>query len=298
MKYILQMFAVMTAAFLAFCSAEEIDIENHPAFKVDEIPTPYNSLRVAAFNIQVFGVSKMGKPEVVNCLKRILVRYDITLIQEIRDSSDTAIHQLLAEVNSMGQGTYAMALSARLGRTSSKEQYAYFYKTSIVSVVATYQWPDTSDIYEREPYIVRFRASNYAVGDFGFIGIHVKPEDAVNEIDKLTDVYNSMTSMWNLQDFILGGDFNAACTYVRPADWANIRLRQDSRFLWVIGDSIDTTSTTTNCAYDRLVLAGSRLRGAYFTGTAVPYNYETALGISNALALEVSDHYPVEMSLD
>ena len=37
-----------------------------------------------------------------------------------------------------------------------------------------------------------------AVGDFGFIGIHVKPEDAVNEIDKLTDVYNSMTRMWNL----------------------------------------------------------------------------------------------------
>lgn len=38
-----------------------------------------------------------------------------------------------------------------------------------------------------------------AVGDFGFIGIHVKPEDAVNEIQKLADVYESMASMWSLE---------------------------------------------------------------------------------------------------
>jgi endonuclease/exonuclease/phosphatase family metal-dependent hydrolase len=293
-----QTILVVVAALASLSRADELDIENHPAFKTDEIGTPFNTLRVAAFNIQVFGVTKMGKPDVVNCLKRILIRYDITLIQEIRDASDTSIHELLREVNSMGAGTYAMALSPRLGRTSSKEQYAYFYKTSVVSVVNTYQWPDTADIFEREPYIVRFRASSYAVGDFGFIGIHVKPEDAVNEIDKLTDVYNSMINLWNLQDFIIGGDLNAGCTYVKAADWPNIRLRQDSRFLWTIGDNIDTTSTTTVCPYDRLVLAGTKLRGAYFTGTAVPYNYERGLGITNALALEVSDHYPVEMSLD
>jgi hypothetical protein len=71
MKYVLQMLFAVVAAFLAICRAEEVDIENHPAFKVDEIPTPFNSLRVAAFNIQVFGVTKMGKPEVVNCLKQV-----------------------------------------------------------------------------------------------------------------------------------------------------------------------------------------------------------------------------------
>ena len=38
-----------------------------------------------------------------------------------------------------------------------------------------------------------------AVGEFGFIGIHVKPEDAVAEIDHLTDVYDSMRNLWNLQ---------------------------------------------------------------------------------------------------
>ena len=28
-------------------------------------------------------------------------------------------------------------------------------------MVATYQWPETADIFERAPYIVRFRARNY-----------------------------------------------------------------------------------------------------------------------------------------
>jgi len=288
----------IVAALVTLSHADELDIENHPAFKIDEVPIPFNSLRVSAFNIQVFGQTKMGKPEVVSCLRRIIVRYDIVLIQEIRDSSETAIYDLLREVNTMGAGTYAMSLSTRLGRTSSKEQYAYFYKTSIVSVVNTYQWPDTADFFEREPYIVRFRASSYAVGDFGFIGIHVKPEDAVAEIDRLTDVYDNVKNLWNLQDFIIGGDLNAGCTYVKASDWPNIRLRQDSRFLWTIGDSVDTTASSTVCPYDRLVLAGTKLRGAYLANTAKAYNYETGLGISNALALEVSDHYPVEMSLD
>jgi len=255
-------------------------------------------LLVGAFNIQVFGVSKMGKPDVVNVLKKILIRYDVVLIQEIRDSSDTSIHQLLAEVNSMGAGTWRMELSERLGRTSSKEQYAYFYKTSTVSVVNRYQWPDVGDKFEREPFAVRFRpTSNYAVGEFGYIGIHVKPEDAVNEIDLLVDVYNSVNSLWNLPHILIGGDLNADCTYVRPADWANIRLRSDSRFLWTIGDAADTTVTSTDCAYDRMILAGSRLQTNYVSGSAVVHRFDTVQGITNALALETSDHYPVEIRL-
>jgi len=255
-------------------------------------------LLVGAFNIQVFGVAKMEKPDVVAVLKKILIRYHIVLIQEIRDAGDTAIHDLLREVNSMGAGTWQMMLSTRLGRTSSKEQYAFFYKVGTVSVVNSHQWPDVGDKFEREPYIVRFRpTSNYAVGDFAYLGIHVKPDDAVSEIDLLVDVYNSVSSMWGLQEMLIGGDLNADCTYVRPADWPNIRLRNDPRFLWTIGDSVDTTVTSTDCAYDRLIIAGSRLQTNYVSGSAVVHRFDTEQGITNALALEVSDHYPVEFKL-
>ena len=53
------------------------------------------------------------------------------------------------------------------------------------------------------------------------------------------------------QDIILGGDFNAGCSYVRAGDWDNIRLRTQSRFMWVIGDDVDTTVASSSCPYDR-----------------------------------------------
>ena len=37
-----------------------------------------------------------------------------------------------------------------------------------------------------------------AIGEFGFIGIHVKPDEAVAEIDALTDVYDDMVGRWGM----------------------------------------------------------------------------------------------------
>jgi endonuclease/exonuclease/phosphatase family metal-dependent hydrolase len=256
-------------------------------------------LNVASFNIQVFGQAKMSKPHVVEVLVKILIQYDIVLIQEIRDASDTAIHQLLRDVNNAGApDVWRIMLSERLGRTTSKEQYAFFYKQRTVGVLNVHQWPDVGDIFEREPYIVHFKALNNAVGDFAFLGIHVKPDDAVVEIDKLYDVYESVSRMWGLPEMLLGGDFNAGCNYVKAADWPKIRLRTDHRFLWVIGDDANTTvNQNTNCAYDRLVLAGPRLQNNYVAGSAAVHRFDIIQGLNNTHALEVSDHYPVEMKL-
>ena len=35
-----------------------------------------------------------------------------------------------------------------------------------------------------------------AMGDFAYSGIHVKPDDAVSEIDHLVDVFDGMASIW------------------------------------------------------------------------------------------------------
>ena len=47
------------------------------------------TLRIGAFNIQVFGVTKASKPEVMDVLADIIRTYDIIAIQEIRDKSQT-----------------------------------------------------------------------------------------------------------------------------------------------------------------------------------------------------------------
>jgi hypothetical protein len=73
MHCILQTMFAVIAAVLTSCYSDELNIDDHPAFKVDDLPTPFSTLRVAAFNIQVFGVTKMSKADVVDCLKKVTV---------------------------------------------------------------------------------------------------------------------------------------------------------------------------------------------------------------------------------
>ncbi|PIK49290.1 putative deoxyribonuclease-1 [Apostichopus japonicus] len=175
--------------------------------------------KIAAFNIQIFGQSKSGKPDVMSDLVQILKRYDITLIQEIRDSAQTAIDVLLDQLNAETGNAYSKVISGRLGRSSSK-------RNSIVS-------------------------STRSTGrQFVLSGLHAKPDDAVAEIDAMVEVYEDIKSTFSTSDVIMMGDFNADCTYVSSSDWANIDLRQDSRFYWPLGDSVDTTVKSTDCAYD------------------------------------------------
>lgn len=96
------------------------------------------TLGIGAFNIQVFGTTKASKPEVMEVLGKIIRTYDIVAIQEIRDKSQTALPALVDTVNS-GSSQYDYVVSERLGRTTSKEQYAYIYNTQAVELTGTPQ---------------------------------------------------------------------------------------------------------------------------------------------------------------
>jgi len=98
-----------------------------------------DTISIASFNIQVFGKSKAGKPDVMEILAKIITQYDIVAIQEIRDKSGTAIQKLEAEVDALGID-YSTIIGPRLGRTSSKEQYAYMYRTATVKPGDSYTY--------------------------------------------------------------------------------------------------------------------------------------------------------------
>lgn len=263
-------------------------------------PHSTTAIKISAFNIQTFGASKMDKPEVVNYLKQIISFYDMVLIQEIRNKDGTAIVQLLDEVNSYSPDHYEMVISSRLGRSSTyKEQYAYFYKTNVLSVVDEFEYPDNGvvDQFEREPYVVLFSAPSTSVQEFAAVALHAKPDEAVSEIDLLADVYDYTLTKWNNPNVALMGDFNADCGYVNGDDWSQIRLRTDDRFDWVIPDTDDTTvSGNTHCAYDRFVLAGTELQET--SSGAKPFKFDAYFGLETSDADDVSDHYPVELEIN
>ncbi|XP_019323963.1 deoxyribonuclease-1 [Panthera pardus] len=260
------------------------------------------SLRIAAFNIRTFGETKMSNATLSNYIVKILSRYDIAVIQEVRDSHLTAVGRLLDILNQDDPNAFHYVVSEPLGRNSYKERYLYVFRPDQVSVLDSYQYDDGcepcgNDTFSREPAIVRFFSPFTEVREFAIVPLHAAPLDAVAEMDSLYDVYLDVRRKWDLEDVMLMGDFNAGCSYVVPSQWSSIRLRTSPAFQWLIPDTADTTATSTRCAYDRIVVAGTLLQHAIVPDSATPFNFQAAFGLSNQLAQAISDHYPVEVTL-
>ena len=93
------------------------------------------TIKIAAFNIQVFGRSKRQKDDVMDVLTRIVREFDVMLIQEIRDSNEETIPFFLQEINDVEGPKYQYIRSERLGRSTSKEAYAYIYNAETIEFV-------------------------------------------------------------------------------------------------------------------------------------------------------------------
>ncbi|XP_042554118.1 deoxyribonuclease-1 [Dipodomys spectabilis] len=260
------------------------------------------SLRIAAFNIQTFGETKMSNATLSRYIVEILSRYDIALVQEVRDTHLVAMGKLLDELNRDAPDTYRYVVSEPLGRSSYKEQYLFLYRPDQVTVLDSYHYDDGcepcgNDTFSREPVIVKFYSPFTSVREFAIVPLHSAPTDAVTEIDALYDVYLDIQEKWGLEDVMLMGDFNAGCSYVTTSQWSSIRLRTIPAFQWLIPDTADTTVSSTHCAYDRIVVAGKLLQEAVVPGSAAPFDFQTAYKLSVPLAKAISDHYPVQVTL-
>ncbi len=251
-----------------------------------------DTLRIGAFNIQVFGTSKASKPEVMDNIADIIRTYDIVAIQEIRDKSQTALPALVDEVNGDGSA-FDYVVSERLGRTSSMEQYAYLYDTGTVELAGTaetYPEPEGTDPFHREPYIASFRALS---GDFDatFIVIHTDPDEATEEINALSDVLAYVRGANpDEPDIVVMGDLNADGSYFDEDGPCTLRC---SDYFWCIDNGMDTTTSSTDCTYDRIIITDSMEQ--YFSGDAGVYRFDTEYGLSEDETKAVSDHYPVYM---
>ncbi|XP_046339522.2 deoxyribonuclease-1-like isoform X1 [Haliotis rufescens] len=262
-------------------------------------------LRLGAFNLKIFGTSKASKPDVVETIAKIISRYDIILLMEIRDITGTAASVLQEKLQKHKDVTsvYGFEISDRLGRTKSKEEYVFIYrKDRGISVVDKYHYDDgdeatKEDTFEREPFIVRFNSNRTVVPDFSLVAIHTNPTKALGEIKSLLDVYHDVKQRWKTNDVIILGDLNADCTYVRKSHWPTIDIRNQPEFYWPIGDEVDTTVTDTDCAYDRFIIAGTRLRNSVLNNSVGIYNFQKQYKLSKEQALNVSDHFPIELEL-
>lgn len=241
----------------------------------------YETLKIANWNMQIFGESKANDVRLMNSYIDKIKQYDIIFLQEIKDSSGIASRTLC---NMLLE--YDCKISSMAGSTSSKEQYLIVYKKSIrLYDYIDYNLQNFSSQFERPPIQASFainfsRLIDYNTsqqGNFNITiwNIHIKPDAVEKELTNLQSLIGYEP------DTIILGDMNADCDYYKPETGNIFR-----GWHWLIADDMDTTVGTTNCAYDR-ILTDNEL-----------YLRVANSGIDKDVTKEQSDHYLVWVELN
>lgn len=245
---------------------------------------PPKPIKIASFNIQVFGKSKAKKQKVMDMIAKVVKHFDIVAIQEIRDKTTTAISTLMKRLGKK----YTYSIGERQGRSNSKEQYVFVYdKTKIKQISKGYTYNDSKDIFEREPFIARFKTKK---GNFTFvlINIHIKPSKVLSEINQLDDVIASAKQKFRREDdFIVLGDMNADCSYFDENKTIDLKSK---KFKWLIGNEHNTTVAKSNCTYDRIIATQGIKRDFKRSGV---YRFDKIYNLAHKFTKKVSDHFPV-----
>ncbi|CAH8525092.1 unnamed protein product [Heterobilharzia americana] len=255
------------------------------------------SIKIGSFNIQVFGQNKVSKKDVLLILVKILSRYDLVVIQEIRDSKNTSFKQLVEELNKYTNGIYKSLLSEKLGRTKSKEQYGLIYKPHLIKIGKTITFPNDKNWFERPPMGVQVLGNTSAIPIFALIIVHLDPDSVYDEVNHLYTSVQNIMKIWQTQNILILGDMNADCGYLSRKKMKQIQLRKDTEFIWAIPDHHDTTVGKGDCAYDRIIIHGRKLKQSVKQGSVKAYHFPSDLQLDNKMAKQVSDHYPVEVEI-
>ena len=125
----------------------------------------------------------------------------------------------------------------------------------------------------RQPFKASFKAGSF---DFMLLTAHTSPSINIQELQGLEWFYKQAEKEGE-KDIIILGDLNADCSYLKASDSISLK---DPGYIWLIPDSIDTTVSSTDCAYDRIIFKSPTSED--FTG-----NY----GIETNITSDVSDHY-------
>jgi endonuclease/exonuclease/phosphatase family metal-dependent hydrolase len=244
-------------------------------------------IRIGTFNIQVFGQSKLKKSDVMDTLAEIALRFDVLAIQEIRSKDQDVMPRFVQLINAK-QANYDFIIGPRLGRTVSKEQYAFVYNTDRVAVDErfVYSVDDPDDLLHRPPLVARFQAvgpSSSQAFSFTLINIHTDPDEADLEVDVLDDVINAVRRDGSGEDdVILLGDLNADSKHLG-------HLARLAEIMWII--SGEPANVTQSASYDNILF--HRRDTLEFTGVGGVYNFPKEFRLSREKAKEVSDHLPV-----
>jgi endonuclease/exonuclease/phosphatase family metal-dependent hydrolase len=252
-----------------------------------EVADRPETIRIASFNIQVFGENKLNKPGVMNVIVEVVRDHAIVAIQEVRCESQSLLPLFVQMLNAQGR-KYDYAIGPRLGRTSSKEQYAFVFDTQQVEMDRRYVYTvhDRGDRLHREPFVAKFRARGPPPEEaftFTLVNVHTDPDEVAQELDALESVLRAVSDADPSEDdVILLGDLNASSRQLG-------RLSRMPGLVAAIGEA--KTNTRQTKQYDNILF--HREATCEHTGRGGIVDLMRVFKLDLKQALEVSDHLPI-----
>ncbi len=285
--------------------AGQVGLTEDPATAITPVkldrgsPRSEDRIRIATFNIQIFGESKVSKPNVMQTLAAIVANFDLVAIQEVRSPQSMPVARLVDLINRSG-GKYDATLCEPIGEEGNvhKEQYAFVWDTNRMRMIpeSSYVVADSGKRMHREPMVTSFESRvPFVQGQvpfrFTIINAHTDPDFVSNkaisnEMNVLDDVFIRVREYEYREhqedDVFVVGDLNV--------DVANLgELGQVPGMISVAGSQ--PTNTAGTKTYDHILI--DRNTTAEFTGRFGVIDYVRDYGLTPEQALEVSDHRPV-----
>ncbi|KAI4788523.1 hypothetical protein KUCAC02_035802, partial [Chaenocephalus aceratus] len=240
----------------------------------------------------------------------IIDRYDIILIQEVRDKDGKVTNRIMDLVNEdipndspdHFDNISSVYLPVTKDNKGHKERYLFLYKKETVSVNGSFQYNDTAGVFDRPPFVVQFSSTQTAGKDFVLIPIHTQPlkypkegkKSTLQQLQALGDVVEAAAKQWKNNNIVVLGDFNAGSNYVRKSDWEKIPLFTDKKFHSLIKDVATTLAEKTIQTHDRIVVSDEMKKGVV-EGSAKVFDFIKAY--NPVEPGNISDHFPVEVEL-
>ncbi len=261
------------------------------------LPSAPETLRIATYNIQSFGRTKLARTETLTVLARIGVSFDVLAVQEVGSNGSSAGEETAEAV----MAGYAARMNALVGAEVygyvRADQYGAVYRTDRLAVVG-WRLYSGSEEFAYPPLAVAFRTIGAPL-DFVLLVAHVRPSEAAREIPALARAMAETAAAYAEPDVLCAGDFNADGSYYDEGEGASLAGFPEPDFISVVSNDADTTVAPGALAYDRMVLA--RSLGEDFTGgwavmrPGELWDLSACEGPAGRAGTEsaLSDHYPV-----
>jgi len=248
------------------------------------------TIRIASFNIEVFGKAKADNPPIIRTLAEIVRQFDVVAIQEIRTQDEYHMSNFVKLVNETGR-RYDFVIGPRVGNTKSTEQFAYVYDAAkiLVDPTSVYTVGDPDNLLHREPHVASFMVRGVSPEEaftFILVNVHTDPDVVPVELEALGEVYRVVRrASRGEDDVIMLGDFNADERQIAK----NSRLGQIPGLTPLISGVF--SNARQNKLYDNVLIHG--LSTTEYVGRSGVLNVMQQINLSMAEAEQVSDHFPV-----